>query len=118
MGSRTKKDSPGSLLSSASSSSDLAETVRSLSPQQRRELSRLLSAKRRGTPFPGPQTLALENKADILLYGGAPGGGKTDLLLGLAPLHHRRAIQFPPAHGGAKGGGARSPPPLARRAGV
>lgn len=44
--------------------------------------------------FPGPQTLASESLADELLYGGAAGGGKTDLLLGLAASQHRRSIIF------------------------
>jgi Terminase large subunit, T4likevirus-type, N-terminal len=44
-------------------------------------------------PFPGPQTEALNNPADIILYGGSAGGGKTDLLLGAA-LTHQRAIIF------------------------
>lgn len=45
-------------------------------------------------PFPGPQTLALESPADVLLYGGQAGGGKTDLLLGLAATRHHRSIIF------------------------
>jgi hypothetical protein len=35
-------------------------------------------------PNPGPQTEAYFCKADVLLYGGEPGGGKSQLLLGLA----------------------------------
>lgn len=43
---------------------------------------------------PHPQRLALESKADILGYGGAAGGGKSDLLLGCAGWHHHRAVIF------------------------
>lgn len=45
-------------------------------------------------PLPGPQTLAYESQADELFYGGAGGGGKTDLLLGLAITQHRSSIVF------------------------
>ena len=40
------------------------------------------------TPNPGPQTDAYLSPADILLYGGQGGGGKTDLLCGLAIEEH------------------------------
>lgn len=43
-------------------------------------------------PFPGPQTLAYHSKADQLFYGGGAGGGKSDLLLGLAIMAHRRSL--------------------------
>lgn len=43
-------------------------------------------------PSPGPQTDAYFSKADILLYGGEPGGGKTSLLLGLAFNNHKRSL--------------------------
>lgn len=46
------------------------------------------------TPSPGNQTRAYESPADVTLYGGAAGGGKTDLLLGLALTRHRRSIVF------------------------
>jgi hypothetical protein len=43
-------------------------------------------------PIPGPQTLALETNADIILYGGAAGGGKSFLALGKALLQHKRVL--------------------------
>lgn len=45
-------------------------------------------------PIPGPQSDALVSSADILFYGGAAGGGKTDLLIGAAVRQHRRSIIF------------------------
>lgn len=45
-------------------------------------------------PLPGPQTLAFHSEADELYYGGQVGGGKTDLLLGLAGTGHYRSIIF------------------------
>ncbi len=47
---------------------------------------------------PNPQRLALESVADELYYGGAAGGGKTDLLLGCALTQHRRAVIFRRVH--------------------
>lgn len=43
-------------------------------------------------PQEGPQTTAYFSAADELFYGGAAGGGKTDLLLGLASTAHSRAL--------------------------
>ena len=44
--------------------------------------------------IPHPQRLAYESQADILGYGGQAGGGKSDLLLGLAVTAHLRSIIF------------------------
>ena len=41
-----------------------------------------------------PQVRAYRSKADLLLYGGAAGGGKTDLLIGLALTAHQRSVIF------------------------
>jgi hypothetical protein len=46
------------------------------------------------SPQVGPQTEAFNTEADVIGYGGAAGGGKTDMLLGLAALKHRRSIIF------------------------
>lgn len=43
-------------------------------------------------PNPGPQTDAYFSEADILLYGGQGGGGKSDLLTGIALTKHKRSL--------------------------
>ncbi len=43
-------------------------------------------------PLPGPQTLAYETEADIIGFGGAAGGGKTDLACGKAITQHRKVL--------------------------
>ena len=53
-------------------------------------------------PSNAPQLAAYNSPADILLYGGAAGGGKSDLLLGLAVTAHRRAVIFRRAYGDIK----------------
>jgi hypothetical protein len=45
-------------------------------------------------PQDGPQRQAFESQADIIGYGGAAGGGKSDLALGMAGTQHRRSIIF------------------------
>ena len=45
-------------------------------------------------PTNQPQSDAYHSKADVLLYGGAAGGGKSDLLLGLSLTAHRRSVIF------------------------
>ena len=43
---------------------------------------------------PGKQLLAYHSKADELLYGGAAGGGKSDLLVGLSLTAHTKSLVF------------------------
>lgn len=54
-------------------------------------------------PQRGPQLAAYLSAADELFYGGSAGGGKSDLLLGLAFTAHRRSIiyrrEFPQLRG-------------------
>lgn len=48
----------------------------------------------RPDPRNKPQVEAFHSQADILLYGGAAGGGKTDLIIGLAMTEHERSVVF------------------------
>ena len=79
--------------------------LRSLSPGQRAEIQKLaIEDKQRviwrplvdldNLTEPTPQQRAYDSLADELLYGGAAGGGKTDLLLGTALTRSMRAIIF------------------------
>jgi len=43
-------------------------------------------------PNPGPQTDARNSLADELFYGGEAGGGKTDLIQGLALTDHKKSL--------------------------
>lgn len=53
-----------------------------------------LKEKMRFIPLPGPQTEAYLSEADVLLYGGQAGGGKSYLLMGLASQEHQSSIIF------------------------
>lgn len=70
----------------------------SLTESEEMELLQLLEIEASSLTFwqpnPGPQTLAYHSAADELFYGGAAGGGKTDLLLGLAATEHWRSVIF------------------------
>ena len=66
-----------------------------LPPESRAQVAKdvmAATAKLKWIPSCGPQTDAYFSKADILLYGGEPGGGKTALLLGLAYNCHQRSL--------------------------
>ena len=69
-----------------------------LTPEEKEEFDALLKPSdapaHAWTPQQGPQTIALDSKADVLLYGGAAGGGKSDLALGAALTEHSRSIIY------------------------
>ena len=79
----------------------MARTTTAAQAADRAQRERLLAALRERVnrlpiwaPLPGPQTQAYESRADVIGYGGAAGGGKTDLAVGKALTQHRRVAIF------------------------
>lgn len=71
------------------------ELLEFLTSEERSDLDKLLlSDGSKWVPLPGPQTQAWDSLADILFYGGAAGGGKSDLIIGLSLEKHLRSIIF------------------------
>ena len=73
----------------------LLEQYQNMGTAERKELDALIDARSQGklwVPSPGPQHEAVYCEADVLLYGGSGGSGKTDLILGLAFEHHERSL--------------------------
>lgn len=70
---------------------EIGELFDYLSASEQAEMLELLERDRASCmwrPLPGPQTMAYYCDADVLGYGGAAGGGKTDLMLGAAINRH------------------------------
>lgn len=68
---------------------------RGMGDEERAELDREIDALSRDRLWfatPGPQLDAVKCEADVLLYGGSGGSGKTDLILGLAFTEHQRTL--------------------------
>lgn len=73
---------------------DLMEVYDRLSDEEKHEADLLIKGLEVWSPFKGPQTAAVECTADELFYGGAAGGGKTDLIVGLALTKHYHTIIY------------------------
>lgn len=75
---------------------EMLEIVKAMPADQKRELDKVLLSG--GAPIwvpqDGPQLSAYNSPADIVFYGGSAGGGKTDLLLGLALTAQEHSIIF------------------------
>lgn len=70
------------------------ELLDMLTEVERRELEQLLAPKDEvdWLPQAGPQLAALTSEADIIGFGGAAGGGKSELMLGMALTRHERSL--------------------------
>lgn len=109
---------------------ELLARLNGLDPKARAEVEKAALEATRGMkwlPNPGPQTEAYFSPAQILLYGGQGGGGKSDLGLGLAFTAHRRSLILRRKYAnlgslteraleinGSRNGYNGSPPPLLR----
>lgn len=74
---------------------EVLAVLNQVSPEVRAQITReaLEGTKRlRWVANPGPQQQAKDCLADELFYGGKPGGGKSDLMIGLSLTAHRRSL--------------------------
>ena len=77
--------------------SEISELLEYLTEEERAEIDQLVAgdlAERVWRPLPGPQSVAHASTADVIGFGGAAGGGKTDLACGKAVCgdHEKIAI--------------------------
>ncbi len=75
--------------------SDVLARLNALPPEQQAEIAAdaaKATAGRKFIPSPGPQTDAWFSKADVLLYGGQAGSGKSGILCGLALEQHHQSL--------------------------
>lgn len=71
--------------------------LRYATDEERSLIAKVIAADKRVVPWrplPGPQTLAYNSVADVIGFGGAAGGGKTDLAVGKTLTQHRKIQIF------------------------
>jgi hypothetical protein len=81
-------------LTTSYSPAQIASLLPYLNDQERAELDALLATAPLWLPLPGPQAQAYSTPADVTGFGGAAGGGKSALAVGLALTQHRKSIIF------------------------
>ncbi|EME4812550.1 terminase family protein [Acinetobacter baumannii] len=74
------------------SESEIEQYLLELDEDERAEIIKLLADAPVWFPLEGPQMAAYTSDADIIGYGGAAGGGKTDLIAGLSLNVHKRVL--------------------------
>lgn len=87
---------------------DVLSRINSLPPDAASMLAVEVTAATAGKcfiPSPGPQTEAYFSRADVLLYGGQAGGGKSALLNGLALDCHTNSLLMRRRYTDLQGGG-------------
>lgn len=77
------------------SAAERAELDAWLTPEEREQLRALVASDPVvWRPQTGPQAMAYYNEADVVGFGGAAGGGKTDLAIGKGLTRHRKVAMF------------------------
>lgn len=73
----------------------IRKAMRFMTPKEREEFEALISTDL-STVFwralPGPQSMAYNSQADVIGFGGAAGGGKTDLAIGKSLMQHQKIM--------------------------
>lgn len=83
-------------MSTAAAIATLAEHIAGMPEDARAALDKEIEQELNAvwTPEPGPQLDAYVSPADLLLFGGAAGGGKSDVLVGMALTAHENSVLF------------------------
>lgn len=74
---------------------ELLEKYNAMTPEKRAEMDAMIDKRSQSAcwfPTVGAQFDATKCLADVMLYGGTGGSGKTDLILGLAMTEHQRSL--------------------------